>query len=77
MRQCQETGFNQFFNSFTLTIIRTMMQKIQIVIRLFKVRLLVDHLVSKFKTVDTPGQNISIDEELISWIWNEILQLVL
>ena len=35
--------------------------------RLFKVRPVVDYLVSKFKTVYTPQMNVSIDEELLLW----------
>lgn len=35
--------------------------------RLYKVRPLIDHLVSKFKSVYTPSRDISIDEELMLW----------
>ena len=35
--------------------------------RLFKVRPLVKHLVTKFKEAYTPSKNISIDEELMVW----------
>ena len=35
--------------------------------RLFKVRPIVDFLVSKFKMVYTPEVNVSIDEELLLW----------
>ena len=35
--------------------------------RLFKVRPLVEHLVTKFKEPHTPSKNISVDEELVLW----------
>ncbi|XP_033100412.1 piggyBac transposable element-derived protein 4-like [Anneissia japonica] len=35
--------------------------------RLFKVRPILDHLLSRFRELYIPGQNISIDEGMLSW----------
>ena len=35
--------------------------------RLYKIRPVVEYLVSKSKTVYTPEQHVSIDEELLLW----------
>ncbi|XP_071943879.1 piggyBac transposable element-derived protein 4-like [Antedon mediterranea] len=35
--------------------------------RLYKVRPILDHMLTKFRELYTPGQNISIDEGMLSW----------
>ena len=64
---CHETGFNQSSSSYISMITPSIIPTTLIEATLYKIRPVVDYLMSKVKTVYTPGQDVDKDEEILLW----------